>query len=119
MADIVKNVCDVLKENGAPVYYDARHDACKVRKGDITITSDGENLIIKNRRDTVFIMPISGTVASGHDIQRGERIIYITSKAGRLSIAVPYTDPKYVRVSVLLDVDGDGSIDSGAIRTFK
>lgn len=119
MVEVVKEICDALKRNEVPVRYDERHDACKVVKGNITITSDGETIILKNQKDTLFIVPGAKSPSSGIDLARGESIVYVPSSVGTLVLAVPSTGRKYIRVAIELDLDKDGSPDGGAYRTFS
>lgn len=118
MAEVVKELCEVLKDAGVPVSYDARHDVCKVRKGDLTVTSDGDTLIIRNRKDTLFIVPGVKSPVRGVDLARGENVVQLASSVGTLVISAPATGSKYVRVAIELDVDKDGDVDGGAYRTF-
>lgn len=118
MVGVVKEICSMLKESDVPVSYDDRHDACKVRKGGLTITSDGDALIIKNQKDTLFVVPNVKNPIQGIDLARGESVIRVESAAGTLVIAVPSTGNKYVRVAIELDLNKDGVIDGGAYRTF-
>ena len=118
MAGVVKEICSLLKESDVPVSYDERHDTCKVRKGDISIASDGKDLIVKNKKDTLFVVPDVKDPVKGIDLARGESLVHVPSSVGTLVISAPSTGSKYVRVALELDLDRDGDVDGGAYRTF-
>lgn len=121
MEDIVSRVCDLLRDTGISASYDKNHDACKVRPGDITITTDGDMLVIKNKKDTLFLSELKkdSEPKKGYDIVHGEYVIIIPAEESRVMISVPVTGRKYVRVSVESDVDKDNDVDVGAYRTFS
>lgn len=120
MENIVSYVCDLLKDTGISVSYDGKHDVCRVRPGDITITTDGSSLVVKNKKDTLFIAELTdkSRPIKAYDIVHGEYVITLPVETGRVVISVPSTGRKYIRVSVEADADNDNDVDVGAYRTF-
>ena len=116
--DVVKEVCDVLSDSGISARYDARHDSCRVSPGPVYITSDGNSLLIKNDKDTVFLVPRPRKPTKGVDIATGETIVRVPSSSGVLELSFPTVGRKYIRVSYEFDLDKNGTPDGGAFRTF-
>lgn len=116
---IVKDVCTVLGESGLSTRYDDRHDTCRVLQGGgVTITTDGDSLLINNSRDTVFLVPQPRKPTKGIDLTTGEVVVHVPSSSGTLVLSVPATGRKYLRISYEFDLNKDGAPDGGAYRTF-
>lgn len=121
LPEIVKQTCDLLKEDGLPVYYDERTSTCTVRKGGgIDITATTTDIIIKNRdRDTIFLFPEPKGVEHAHDLFHSEDVVRIKGRLGDLELRTSVVGKKTLRVMVVFDVDKDSKMDAGAVRLWK